>query len=124
MPLPIKKGAVAESILTRTVSKAEIFENFDEYQKALSYYRSYPDRLVDMYIAASGPECSFRLFDYQRVFLRAMARYKEVYLTFSRGTAKSFTDDLWNILECILYPNTKLAIVASTKGPVDDPFIW
>ena len=44
MPLPIKKGAVAESILTRTVSKAEIFENFDEYQKALSFFRAYPDR--------------------------------------------------------------------------------
>lgn len=69
-----------------------------------------------MYIQASGEECTFQLFAYQRVLLRAMARYKEVFLTFSRGTSKSFLDDLWNILECILYPNTKLAIAATTKG--------
>lgn len=69
-----------------------------------------------MYIQASGDECTFQLFAYQRVLLRAMARYKEVFLTFSRGTSKSFLDDLWNILECILYPNTKLAIAATTKG--------
>ena len=50
------------------------------------------------------------------MFLRAMARYKDVFLTFSRGTAKSFTDQLWNICECILYPNTRLAIVATSKN--------
>ncbi len=69
-----------------------------------------------MYIEAMGEECTFRLLDYQRVFLRAMARHKEVFMTFSRGTSKSFIDDLWNIIECILYPNTKLAIAATTKG--------
>ena len=91
-------------------------ENIDEYRKAISFYRSYPDKLVDMYIEASGPDCDFRLLAYQRVFLRAMARYKDVFLTFSRGTAKSFIDNFWNFLQCILYPNTKLAISATTKG--------
>ena len=115
MPLPIKHNNTT-NLLTRVVSKQAILDNIDEYRKAISFYRAYPDKLVDMYIQASGEECTFQLFAYQRVLLRAMARYKEVFLTFSRGTSKSFLDDLWNILECILYPNTKLAIAATTKG--------
>lgn len=115
MPLPIKHNN-STNLLTRVVSKQAILDNIEEYRKAISFYRAYPDKLVDMYIQASGDECTFQLFAYQRVLLRAMARYKEVFLTFSRGTSKSFLDDLWNILECILYPNTKLAIAATTKG--------
>lgn len=116
MPLPIKHNNGGASYLTRVISKQMILDNIEEYRKAISFYRAYPDKLIDMYIDAMGEECTFRLFPYQRVFLRAMARYKEVFLTFSRGTSKSFIDDLWNIIECILYPNTKLAIAASTKG--------
>lgn len=115
MPLPIKHNTTG-NLLTRVVSKQMILDNMDEYRKAISFYRAYPDKLVDMYIQASGDECTFRLLAYQRIFLRAMARYKDVFLTFSRGTSKSFMDDLWNFLECILYPNTKLAIAATTKG--------
>lgn len=115
MPLPIKKNNGA-SLLTRVVNRQMIEENMEEYRKAISFYRAYPDKLVDMYIQASGDECNFKLFAYQRVILRAFARYQEVFCTFSRGTSKSFLDDLWNMLECILYPNTKLAIAATTKG--------
>ena len=115
MPLPIKKNN-QNNLLTRVVSKQEILDNIEEYRKAISFYRAYPDKLVDMYIQASGEDCTFKLFPYQRIFLRAMARYKDVFLTFSRGTSKSFIDDLWNMLQCILYPNTKLAIAATTKG--------
>lgn len=115
MPLPIKQQSVGTT-LTRVVSKQMILDNMEEYRKAISFYRAYPDMLIDMYIQASGEGCTFQLFAYQRVLLRAMARYKEVFLTFSRGTSKSFLDDLWNIIECILYPNTKLAIAATTKG--------
>ncbi len=115
MPLPIKHNN-GTNLLNRVVSRQMIEENMEEYRKAISFYRAYPDKLVDMYIAASGEECNFKLFAYQRVILRAFARYQEVFCTFSRGTSKSFLDDLWNMLECILYPNTKLAIAATTKG--------
>ena len=115
MPLPIKHNN-GKNFLTRVISKQMILDNMEEYRKAISFYRAYPDKLVDMYIQASGEDCTFRLFAYQRIFLRAMARYKDVFLTFSRGTSKSFLDDLWNFLECVLYPNTKLAIAATTKG--------
>jgi len=45
-----------------------------------------------------------------------MARYTDVNLTFSRGTSKSFMNVLWQMIKCILYPGTKSAIAASTKG--------
>lgn len=115
MPLPIKIND-ENNMFSRIITKKMILDNIEEYQKALSFYRWYPDKLVDLYIEASGEECNFNLLEFQRIFLRAMARHKEVFMTFSRGTSKSFIDDLWNILECILYPNTKLAIAATTKG--------
>jgi hypothetical protein len=115
MPLPIRTNH-NDNRLTRVITKQMILDNLEEYQYALSFYRAYPDKLVDMYVSAMGDECTFQLLDFQRVFLRASARYKEVYITFSRGTSKSFVNTLWNILECILYPNTKLAIAATTKG--------
>lgn len=115
MPLPIKHNN-GQSLLTRIVSKQMILDNLLEYQKALSFYRAYPDCLIDLYIKASGEATNFRLFAYQRILLRGMARHKEVFYTFSRGTSKSFIDDLWDIIYCILYPNTKLAISASTKS--------
>lgn len=115
MPLPIERHH-NQSPLTRVITRQMILDNLEEYRKAISFYRAYPDKLIDLYIEASGEECTFRLLAYQRVLLRAMARYKDVFLTFSRGTSKSFLDDMWNIIECILYPNTKLAIAATTKG--------
>lgn len=116
MPLPVVRRSQSANMLSRVISRQQIEDNLEEYRKAISFYRAYPDKLVDMYIQASGPECNFKLFAYQRVILRAFARYQEVFCTFSRGTSKSFLDDLWNFLECILYPNTKLAIAATTKG--------
>ena len=53
MPLPIKKNN-QNNLLTRVVSKQEILDNIEEYRKAISFYRAYPDKLVDMYIQASG----------------------------------------------------------------------
>jgi len=69
-----------------------------------------------MLIKASGEDCAFKLFPYQRILLRGMARYKNIYYTFSRGTSKSFLNILWDIIQCILYPNTKVAIASQTKG--------
>ena len=56
MPLPIKKNN-QNNLLTRVVSKQEILDNIEEYRKAISFYRAYPDKLVDMYIQASGEDC-------------------------------------------------------------------
>lgn len=115
MGFPIKSSYEINN-LTRIVNKDDILNYLTEYQKALSFYRAYPDKLLDLYITASGPDCSFRILDFQRVMLRTLARNQDVFMTFSRGTSKSFVDDIWNIECCILYPNSKLAICAGTKG--------
>lgn len=75
MPLPLVDNNSGSNMLTRVVSRQMIEDNLEEYRKAISFYRAYPDKLVDMYIEASGPECTFQLFAYQRVILRAFARY-------------------------------------------------
>jgi len=103
------------SILRRIVTKNDILENFEEYQKALAFYRWYPDLFVDLLVEASGEDCTFKLYAYQRLMLRTMARYPEVNLTFSRGTSKSFTNVLFQVIKCILWPGTKGTVCAATK---------
>lgn len=114
MGFPIQKNDDV-SILRRIITKNDILDNFEEYQRALAFYRWYPDKFVDLLVEASGEECTFKLYAYQRVMLRAMARYPEVNLTFSRGTSKSFTNVLFQVIKCILWPGTKGTVCAATK---------
>lgn len=116
MPLPIKRHLDESSFATKMVSKKDIMENFDEYQKTIAFWRWYPDLFVDFMVKVSGPDCTFKLYPYQRLMLRALARYNDVNMTFSRGTSKSFINILWQIIKGILYPGTRSAICASTKG--------
>lgn len=115
MPLPIKTTGAGYS-LNRIITKQDILNHLDEYRELVSFYRAYPDLFVDFLVKVSGPECTFKLYPYQRVILRAMARYTDVNLTFSRGTSKSFLNVLWQMIKCVLYPGTKAAIASSTKG--------
>lgn len=115
MSLPIKKN-LSDSSLTRIINKQDILDHVEGYRNLIAFWRVYPDLFVDFLVKVSGPECTFKLYPYQRVILRAMARYTDVNLTFSRGTSKSFLNVLWQIIKCILYPGTKAAICASTKG--------
>ena len=114
MPFPTQKTSDI-SALRRIITKADIMKNFESYQTAIAFYRWYPDLFVDLLVEASGPDCTFKLYAYQRLMLRAMARYPEVNLTFSRGTSKSFTNVLFQIIKCILWPNTKGTVCAATK---------
>ncbi len=114
MGFPIQKNDDV-SILRRIITRNDIMDNFEEYQKAIAFYRWYPDLFVDLLVEASGPECTFKLYAYQRLMLRAMARYSEVNLTFSRGTSKSFTNVLFQVIKCILWPGTKGTVCAATK---------
>ena len=115
MPLPVKRSS-ADYLINRIISKEDILKHMDEYRDMVAFWRFYPDLFVDFLVEVSGPECTFKLYPYQRVILRAMARYTDVNLTFSRGTSKSFLNVLWQMIKCILYPGTRSAIAASTKG--------
>ncbi len=113
MPLPIKSSG--DGLGFRIIGQEEVMKYFDEYKKAISFFRFYPDIFVDFLCKVSGEDCTFKLYPYQRLMLRAMARYTDVNLTFSRGTSKSFIDVLWQMIKCIFYPGTKTAIASSTK---------
>lgn len=51
-------------------------------RKQIAFYRWYPDLLVDK---MKGPNCPFKFYFYQRVFLRAVMRHRYVYATFPRA---------------------------------------
>jgi hypothetical protein len=84
----------------------------EKWRELCSYFRYYPDRFLD-YI--SGDEPRIELYFYQRVYLRIMMRYRKVFLTATRGTSKSFLQNLAFVLKCIMYPRTRLFCCAPGK---------
>jgi len=100
---------------TNNINNLQIksFENVKEQWRELcSYYRWYPDKFLD---AISSPDSKIQLYFYQRVYLRIMMRYRKVFLTATRGTSKSYLQNLAFILKCIMYPKTKLFTCAVGK---------
>jgi hypothetical protein len=82
--------------------------NYEEWAKFLSYYRYYVDEF-----ASDILQCN--LFPFQRLILRAMARYQNSMLICCRGLTKSYISALFLICMAILYPGIKIGI-ASGKG--------
>ena len=83
-----------------------------EWRKACEYWKSYPDRFIDF---ISTPDTKITLFFYQRIFLRIFFRYRRVFLTATRGTAKSWTAILAIYLQCMFYPGLNKFICAPGK---------
>lgn len=83
-----------------------------EWADMLSYFQAYPDKFIDYIL---DEDSTFKLYPFQRIFLRIMARYKKVYITATRGTSKSFLNILSMYLKCIFFPNIKLSLVAPQK---------
>lgn len=74
--------------IDRDASKKETsvksFENMKEdWSKACSYYREYPDYFIDL---ISPPNPKIELYFYQRMMLRTLFRYQNVYITMTRGS--------------------------------------
>jgi hypothetical protein len=84
----------------------------DRWREYCSYFREYPDKFLD-FISHDDPK--IQLYFYQRVYLRIMMRYRKVFLTATRGTSKSFLQNLSFVLRCIMYPRTKLFTCAVGK---------
>ena len=85
----------------------------------IAFWREYPDLFVDFMQTGGDPEkkekLTFKLFFYQRVFLRISARYKYVYATYPRAYSKSFLSVLVLMIRCILYPGAHLFSAAGGK---------
>lgn len=95
-----------DNVVTQTQNKTKL--NDTEWVKFISYYRHYIDRFaIDI--------LGLKLFPFQRLLLRAMARNQYIMLICCRGLGKSFIVAVFMVCMAILYPGIKLGI-ASGKG--------
>ena len=88
-----------------------------QLREYISFWREYPDLFVD-FMQTGGDETkelTFKLFFYQRVFLRAAMRFKYVYAVYPRAYSKSFLSVLILMIRAILYPRAKLFSTAGGK---------
>lgn len=103
--IEIEKGAV----LTTPYLEAheELFKKYAEF------FTAYPDLFLDI---IKPSDSNMTLFFYQRIVLRAMMRFKEVYIVACRAFSKSFLTILAIFLQCVFIPGTKRFICAPAKG--------
>ena len=78
-----------------------------------NFFTAYPDLFLDL---ITPLDSNFSLFFYQRIILRAIMRYKEVFITACRAFSKSFISILGIFLQCIFIPGTKRFICAPNKN--------
>ena len=94
------------------ISEERIKVIMPEVRKSIAFYREYPDLFIDF---IKGPDCNFKFYFYQRVFLRIVMRHRKVYATFPRAYSKSFLSMMALMLRCILYPGCELFITTGGK---------
>ena len=83
-----------------------------EMENMVRIFTLYPDYLIDL-ITPYGSY--FKLFFYQRIFLRVGMRYQEVSGTFPRAYSKSFLDFILNVIKGIVLPGAQGFVCADTK---------
>lgn len=83
------------------------------FKRIMEFFSAYPDLYLD---TIKPIDETFTLFFYQRIVLRAVMRYKEIYITAPRAFSKSFITILAMMLQCIFMPGTKRFICAPGKG--------
>ena len=99
-----KKVGLSEERVTAIVPVAR------EY---ISFWREYPDIFVE-FLCGDNPN-NFKLYFYQRVFLRAVMRHRYAYATCPRAYSKSVLSVLVLMLRCVLYPGSHLFVTTGGK---------
>lgn len=107
----MRKGTEVEKGVVLTEEYLE--KNFQQIGDMLSIFSAYPDVYLD---AIKPADSTFDLFFYQRITLRALMRYKDVFVTAPRAFSKSFITILAMILQCVFIPGTKRFICAPNKN--------
>ena len=97
------------------LSEERIYAQLEPLRKIISFYREYPDLLVDFLCGPDGGPNHFHFFFYQRVFIRVVMRHRYVYATFPRAYSKSFLSMMVLMLRAILYPNSQLFVTTGGK---------
>lgn len=82
------------------------------WRARIAYWRHYPDKFLD---CMEAPDADFSLNILQRIYLRAKARYKNCFITATRGSTKSYISQLSDLAEAVLYPGKWMAMVAPSK---------
>ena len=103
--IEIEKGVV--------LNEDYLKEHFDEIGDMFSIFSAYPDIYLDL---IKPQDSNFELFFYQRITLRAVMRYKDIFITAPRAFSKSFITILGLILQCVFIPGTKRFIYAPNKN--------
>lgn len=90
------------------------YENFDPkaWGLLISYWRFYPDKFLDI---MEGESTKYETQLIQRIFMRANARFLQVFETASRGTTKSFCELGQKMAEGPLYPGVDCQYAGPSK---------
>ena len=91
---------------------SSFIQNIDKYVEFLLWARWNPDLFLDLITPTAG---GIRLGLDQRVFLRCLSRFQNVYAVFPRGYGKTFIEVLGLILNAVLYPGIELSLTAQTR---------
>ena len=102
----------ASHSIKQGISEERLRAAMPELRKMIAFYRKYPDLFIDR---IKGPDCVFKFYTYQRVFLRIVMRYKFTYAVYPRAYSKSFLTMMSLMLKAILYPNTQAAVTTGGK---------
>lgn len=105
-----KDGIILEKGIVLTEDYLKTIE--DKLKDITDIFISYPDIFLDI---ITPEEDDISLFFYQRIILRALMRFKEIYWVACRATSKTFLSILALFLQCIFMPGTKRFIVATYK---------
>lgn len=97
---------------TLEVTQERLNACMSQIRSLIAQFRQYPDLFIDF---IKGPDCNFKFYFYQRVFLRIVMRHRYVYATFPRAYSKSFLSMMALMLRCIFYPNSELFITTGGK---------
>ena len=103
--IEIEKGVV--------LNEDYLKEHFNEIGDMFSIFTAHPDIYLDL---IKPQDSNFELFFYQRITLRAVMRYKDIFITAPRAFSKSFITILGLILQCVFIPGTKRFICAPNKN--------
>ena len=102
--IELDKGAV--------LTNEYLERHYDELCKWINLFTAYPDYYLDIIKPADS---EFSLFFYQRCTLRALMRFKDVFITAPRAFSKSFITILALFLQCVFIPGRKVFMTANTK---------
>lgn len=94
------------------LTQAYLERHEEDLRKWADLFTAYPDYYLDI---IRPIDSEFQLFFYQRMTLRILMRFRDVFITAPRAFSKSFITILAFMLQCIFIPGRKIFICANTK---------